>query len=835
MVRNIISTLSKAYTEHSKHGDFRYKYAGFVATVGYPFFGFIYGYVLVQEYVGTELRIIATGLALIMALRDRWPKPIKSYYPIVTYLAILFILPFFHTVMILHNADNTIFVRDSMMAMFFTIFMVDWRNMILMYVVGTILGIAYYAMTASVFSIPSSYIEAIPTIILATIGGYVFKYTNEKIIIQEKLETAKALGASIAHEMRNPLNSLKLVLKTIESNLPKKNTKLLKINKSQNITVHEMIDMGFKSIDRSYKIIDLTLKNIKGEPIDKSAFVFLSIAQCIRENLNSYGYQEGEKQKISTHLSNEFIFKGDATIFAFILFNLMKNSFYYLSIYPNSQIIIWLERDKEANKLHFKDTGPGIPENVLGQLFNDFVSVGKKTGTGLGLSYCKRAMSSFGGDIVCDSIEGEYTRFTLLFPVYNEDEISTVINVQDQFTHLSADKILIVDDNEIDRISTKALFKNTNFHIDLAEDGSQAIKRMKKKNYDLILMDLNMPEERGTLVTKRIRDGAVFSVGESPNHKIVPIFAYTSEDLKVNRKSIKQSGMNGYLQKPMQKKAMVETIHSWLTAPDNNRLLPVFKKLRVLIVDDVAMNRTLVEKLLLARGIGYVRQATCGDEAIQDVKKNHYDLVLLDINMPKINGLETAKIIRKTNKNVILIGLSAESEPEAISQALRAGMDDYILKPVSEKSLIFKLHSWFCKDKDINIVKSNDQKIDATDQLSIIGSPISLSKINELKSYFDEINQFNLLVNKFLVDMKYFIKNFKKYLLADNINDCKRELHKIKGPCGSLGVTELNKQVIHIEGLLKSGTLPINIEDIMLKLEQIIKSTEKELINIIGG
>ena len=116
-------------------------------------------------------------------------------------------------------------------------------------------------------------------------------------------------------------------------------------------------------------------------------------------------------------IKNDFNFFGSDTLLFYTLFNLLKNSLYYLNSYPQSTITITIFSTKKENILSFKDIGPGIEPDKLELLFQDFMTSNKKEGTGLGLSFCRKVMESFGGSIKCSSVLKEYTEFTLNFPV----------------------------------------------------------------------------------------------------------------------------------------------------------------------------------------------------------------------------------------------------------------------------------------------------------------------------------------------------------------------------------------------------------------------------------
>jgi two-component system, CAI-1 autoinducer sensor kinase/phosphatase CqsS len=109
----------------------------------------------------------------------------------------------------------------------------------------------------------------------------------------------------------------------------------------------------------------------------------------------------------------------EETSYIYIIFNLAKNALYYFKSNPHSTITITIDH----HKVIITDTGPGIPQHVLNKLFNNFTTAGKEDGTGLGLAYCRRTMQAFGGKISCESVVGQYTTFTLTFPVISQEEI----------------------------------------------------------------------------------------------------------------------------------------------------------------------------------------------------------------------------------------------------------------------------------------------------------------------------------------------------------------------------------------------------------------------------
>jgi len=166
-------------------------------------------------------------------------------------------------------------------------------------------------------------------------------------------------------------------------------------------------------------IVDMIFKNIKEEQIDKDSFETIPMAQTVSMTFHKFTYSNQKcKEKCKLDLVKDFEFRGDENSFVFVLFNLFKNSFFYLVNKPDGLIEISLETGKDTNTLYFRDNGLGIPEDKLPSIFDNFISYGKSEGTGLGLEFCKRVMVAFGGDIMCKSEYGKWTEFILTFPKY---------------------------------------------------------------------------------------------------------------------------------------------------------------------------------------------------------------------------------------------------------------------------------------------------------------------------------------------------------------------------------------------------------------------------------
>lgn len=228
----------------------------------------------------------------------------------------------------------------------------------------------------------------------------------------------QGLAGSIAHEMRNPLNQVSSSFFVIKNELSYNREKLPKEDLE---AMDKMLDIGQRVCERADMIIAMILQNIKDQKINTDTFKILSISQIVDKAIQEFAFtNQTDKERVKLTIDQNFEFNGDETLFIYVLFNLLKNSFFFLSAKPDLQVNIRLEKGEKVNTLYFKDNGFGIPKDKISTLFDNFVTFGKKEGTGLGLAFCKRVMTAFRGNITCQSEMGQWTEFTLTFPVWEK-------------------------------------------------------------------------------------------------------------------------------------------------------------------------------------------------------------------------------------------------------------------------------------------------------------------------------------------------------------------------------------------------------------------------------
>ncbi|MFW2372261.1 MAG: ATP-binding protein [Gammaproteobacteria bacterium] len=251
-----------------------------------------------------------------------------------------------------------------------------------------------------------------PGIFFITIGLSIFLYALLKMELmtsfhqvftkqhEEKINLLKTLAANIAHELRTPLATIQMDAKSAKSQ-----------------ATPYLLDNIINTTQHANIIINMLLANLRSKEIDTEDFQTYSANYCIHQALESYPFHKDEKMCISYKESLDFDFRGSDTMLIYVIYNLLNNALYFIAKATKGNIEIWLDHSHNTNYIHFKDTGSGIPKHKLQYIFNDFYSSKPDgVGNGLGLGFCDRAMNSFGGSIEVNSIEDQYTHFTLSFP-----------------------------------------------------------------------------------------------------------------------------------------------------------------------------------------------------------------------------------------------------------------------------------------------------------------------------------------------------------------------------------------------------------------------------------
>jgi PAS domain S-box-containing protein len=407
------------------------------------------------------------------------------------------------------------------------------------------------------------------------------------------------------------------------------------------------------------------------------------------------------------------LLKGDPGRLRQVLMNLAGNA---IKFTEKGQVIIQaaLETEEERSvsvRFLISDTGIGIPENKQHRLFQSFSQVDASTtrrygGTGLGLVISKRIVEMMKGQIGVNSREGVGSTFW--FTVFLEKQTNGLIKEPILPVDIQGQRILIVDDNQINRHILREQLKNWACFVDEAENGEKALSQLllaaeKHTPFSLGIIDMMMPGMDGKTLGRKIKS--------DPRITETVLVMLTSAGKRGEVEQLQDIGFSAYLTKPVKRHQLHDCLSTVLGTP-----LTVVKKpakpivtrhslseekkhsIRILLVEDNPVNQKIAQKMLEKFGY-YSNTVSNGFEALTALGMIDYDLVLMDVVMPEMDGYDATAQIRNPaskvmNHRVPVIAMTAHAMKGDREKCLEAGMDDYISKPVKPQELLGVVEKW---------------------------------------------------------------------------------------------------------------------------------------------
>lgn len=793
------------YTTYHGNGRSLLKYIGIIGALTYLTFYLIrFTKPNPRPFDDIGLRLVVIILFALLALRDHWPEKLRKYYLPYSYAALIFCMPFFNVYFSLQRGGGIPAMSNCFIALSFLVMLTDWRNTIAMLVVGITAAASIFFSLHPGGRWPPDLLAQIPAYLIILIGGGAFKL-SEKQIDREKSRLAAALAGSIAHEMRNPLSRIQYALERMQGVLlpPKGRGAAQTLPADQVDALYRHLADSEVAVRRGLQVISMTLDGVSARPMDTSAFRYLSAAEVVHQAVEEYSYDSDEgRDRVVVVVKEDFTFRGDETAYLFVLFNLLKNALYYAAAYPRLQVTITVG-DQEVR---VRDTGPGIAPDVLKGLFEAFRSVGKTGGTGLGLPYCQRVMQAFGGDITCQSMQGEFTEFTMRFPAVSaeEQEKHRLAAIGQARTALAGKRLLIVEDDEMQRAATRQklgpLALTT--ELDEAADGQTALRLLAQRPYDIVLLDLRMPGLDGYAVAEKIRGTA------GPNQD-VHILAYSSEPPHLARVRALKCGMDHFVSKPCAQLPLLAALQQAMQQPAGAASATVAGRLagrRILVADDSAFNRKAIAAYL-RNAAAIVIEVEHGAAVLEQLRAQEgIHAVVVDLHMPGMDGLETARAIRSAHESwsgVPIVAMTARSDEPAVAAATAAGMNGFLVKPVDAVVLYDTLG---------RLISGGSVMAPPPEPVRNRELPApsheGLLNLQRLESY-RRLGMLDELMNDYLPEMARLVRTLRQAVDGGDVQGSIDALHSLLGMSGEAGAQALYQHVRKLYvPLLEEGQWP---------------------------
>ncbi len=629
--------------------------------------------------------------------------------------------------------------------------------------------------------------------------------TQELEIAKDKAEqSAKSkleFLANMSHEIRTPMNGVLGMLELLDkSNLEK--------------TQQHYVDTAYQSGQNMMVILNDILELSKFEAgkitIEENEF---NLIDTIEDVVAMFSAKTNEnKVELLSIIDNnvpEFVFGAQTRVWQIIM-NLVGNAVKFTksgSIVLSASVSDFEQENFKLN-IFVKDTGIGISDEALNLIFNPFEQAEINTarnfgGTGLGLALCKRLVELLGGEIGVISTLGKGSCFEFSLNL-------KLIKPKGVDDTLQSENILYIDSSKNACLSMASIFERMNLKYIIVNDQSK-IKECLVAGVELVYSMIILSESLASDCYQTIAD-IVTSDESYSNIRFILLSSETPTSKNIYTHSIT---------KPLRRSDITQILSLTDIKPRANASKNTDEcRKAILLVEDNEVNQLVAAGMLQQLGIKPVI-ASDGAEAVAAVAENNFDLILMDINMPNMDGYQATKIIRNNEAQGVripIIALTANVMTEDVKSYFDAGMDDFLAKPYSFKSIESSLVKWLYGGEHDEAIE--DETTNQSASTTYIDSEVT----NKLKAIMGD--NFADLIQKFiqrstvLVDE---IMNDKK-----NLEKIKFNIHSLKGSSGNIGANELCRLCELIENLVRSKQVD-KIESFLIILKHELAGVHKEL------
>jgi len=494
--------------------------------------------------------------------------------------------------------------------------------------------------------------------------------------------------SAMSHDIRTPMNAIIGLTLIAEKNVDDQklvSENLRKINLASNHLLTLINDI-------------LDISKVESGKLNVSPQTF-SIVETVENLMNLSQPMIKEKNiDFSFHISRmdkEYLY-ADQLRLNQIYINILSNAIKYTE--ANGSVTVDMKEEESEKEGYVKltyrvaDTGIGMSKEYMATMYQPFSRqtdsrVNKIQGTGLGLAITKQMVDLMEGTIECESEPGRGTTFTVTLdlPVSDHQRLDMKFDKMD---------VLIVDDDEVLLETAVDTLESLGLVTEQASNGLEALGMIKHreqtgKNYDIVIIDLKMPDVDGIETIRRIRSEVKSKV------PILLISAYSWSDVE---QEAKEAGVNGFLSKPLFRSTLYDRISEILgtetksSEPEND--YSDLEGMNILVAEDNDINWEIISTLLSMYGITTER-AENGRVCLEKVKsatQGQYSLIFMDIQMPEMNGLDATKAIRALDdpwaSSIPIVAMTADAFSENVTECLKAGMNGHLAKPIDIKLVI---------------------------------------------------------------------------------------------------------------------------------------------------
>lgn len=629
---------------------------------------------------------------------------------------------------------------------------------------------------------------------------------HAKEVAEKATEMKSSFLANMSHEIRTPLNGVLGFLQLLET------TELSDVQK-------EFVGNAQKSSEILLNIINEVLDISKIEAgkmsIDSTSFNIRSAVEDVVTIATSNEKAEGININALIRSDVPQRVLGDPSRIKQILTNLIGNA---VKFTKQGEVVVYVNKIKETEDevavcFKVKDTGIGIPKDKLESIFGAFIQADASTtrnfgGTGLGLAISKKLANLMNGDIEVISEVGKGSTFMLTLTF--KKDLSSSLTTDSLTKNLNGITVLVIDDKSTDKKIIAHYINDANGFVIESSSINQAIEILKNKENNISVV----------LIDSKIQKTINFDFKDYIKKEFdceIPLILYTSLTKRGDAILAKQKGFTGYLTKPIKKQELLEGIAIAVNGQKqtlenkfiSKHLIKEAKfdsQSKILVVEDSELNIKLILNIFKNANLN-CDIAINGREAIESFIARDYDIILMDCELPEMDGYEATKqirIIEADKKHTPIIAMTANVLNEDKEKCYQAGMDDYLSKPININQLFEILGKYIkvIEKSDENFIKEEEKIIDIINKI-----------VEELSFSKEEACD---IFNRYLEMFPQTIINIQNELNIENYENIYQLVHKLKGASANLRVSK----IVQICDELYVGIRSQDKESCQMKLDE---------------